>query len=95
MTFASTAALTPYFSIDAGQSAASGLPVYNAAGGMRSYGVGALARYEWSQRWATHFFVTYDRLTDAAANSPVVALARRRQSGADRPRATYAFDLGF
>jgi len=45
MTFASTAALTPYFSIDAGQSAASGLPSTMPPARMRSYGVGALARY--------------------------------------------------
>jgi len=30
--------------------------------------------------------VTYDRLTDAAANSPVVALRGDANSGADRPR---------
>lgn len=69
---ASAAATSPYFGITAAQSAASGLPVYNAGGGVRAFGAGAQARYEWSPRWATHVFVEYDRLAGAAASSPLV-----------------------
>ncbi len=36
----STAAVSPYFSITAAQSGASGLPVYNATGVFYSYGAG-------------------------------------------------------
>jgi outer membrane protein len=64
----------PYYSIDAAQSLASGLPIYSASGGLQSYGFGGLARYEWTPRWATHAFVEYSRLTDSAADSPLVTL---------------------
>jgi MipA family protein len=71
-TFASTAATSPYFSIDAVQSANSGLPVFAAKGGVRSVGAGAQARYFWTPQWATHAFVEYERLAEDAADSPLV-----------------------
>ena len=72
MTLATAAANSPYFSIDAIQSAASGLPIYSAGGGLKSVGAGAQARYFWTPQWATHVYVEYERLTDGAANSPLV-----------------------
>lgn len=71
-TLVTAAANRPYFSIDDIQSIASGLPVYSAGGGLRSVGAGAQARYFWTPQWATHVFVEYDRLTDDAADSPLV-----------------------
>ena len=72
VTFASDGAIAPYFSITGAQSAASGLPVYNAPGGLRSYGAGVQTRYEWSAQWASHVFTEYDRLAGPVANSPLV-----------------------
>ena len=72
VTFATEAATAPYFSITPEQAAASGLPFYDAKGGLQSYGVGVQARYELSSQWATHAFVEYERLADDAARSPVV-----------------------
>jgi len=72
ITFASTAATSPYFSIDPSQSAASGLPVYDAKGGVRSVGAGTQARYLWSPQLATHAFIEYERLTGDTAASPLV-----------------------
>ncbi len=72
MTLATAAALAPYFSITPTQSAASGLPVFDAKGGIRSYGAGTQARVFWSKEWATHVFVEYERLTGDAARSPLV-----------------------
>ncbi len=62
----------PYFSIDAAQSAASGLPVYQASGGLYSYGAGTQARYFWTPQWSALAFVEYERLAADAANSPLV-----------------------
>jgi MipA family protein len=72
ITLASTPATTPYFGIDAAQSAASGLPLFDAQGGVRSVGAGTQARYFWTPQFATHAFVEYERLTGDAANSPLV-----------------------
>src|SRR5689334_118906 len=71
-TLVTAAANQPYFSINDIQSIASGLPVYSAGGGLRSVGAGAQARYFWTPQVATHVFVEYDRLTDDAADSPLV-----------------------
>jgi len=71
-TLVTAAANSPYFSIDAIQSAASGLPIYSAGGGLKSVGAGAQARYFWTPQWATHVYVEYERLTDGAGNSPLV-----------------------
>jgi outer membrane protein len=72
VTLASTPAISPYFSIDAAQSAASGLPLFDAKGGVRSIGAGTQARYVWTPQWATHAFVEYERLAADAASSPLV-----------------------
>jgi outer membrane protein len=93
LSLASATANDPYFSIDAAQSAASGLPVYDAKGGVSSYGLGALARYEWSTRWATHFFVEYEQLTGSVADSPIVALRGSRNQVQTGIGITYSFDV--
>ena len=72
LTLVTAAANDPYFSITPGQSFASGLPVYNAKGGVQSFGAGVQARYRWNAVWGTHAFVEYERLTGSAANSPLV-----------------------
>jgi MipA family protein len=72
ITLASTSATTPYFSIDAAQSAASGLPLFNAKGGVRSVGAGTQARYLWTPQFATHAFIEYERLSGDVASSPLV-----------------------
>lgn len=78
VTFQSDAAVSPYFSITPAQSAGSTiaglpmLPVYEAHGGLYSYGAGTQARYFWTPQWSTLAFLEYERLTGDAANSPLV-----------------------
>lgn len=78
LTLQSAAAVVPYFSITPTQSVSSGLfgqpplPVYNASGGIYSYGAGSEVRYFWNPQWATHVFVEYERLTGSVAASPLV-----------------------
>lgn len=93
MTLVSAAYNDPYFSITALQSAASGLPIYDARGGLHSVGVGAQARYQWSPTWATHMFVEYERLTGGAANSPLVTTYGTRDQIQVGMGATYSFDM--
>lgn len=93
VTFATTAATSPYFSIDAVQSAASGLPVFAAEGGVRSVGAGAQARYFWTPQWATHAFVEYERLSDDAASSPLVTQRGSANQLTMGLGATHSFDI--
>lgn len=93
MTMATSAALDPYFSISAGQSVASGLPVYTAKGGVRSYGAGAQLRYAFNPRWETYTYVEYERLSGDAANSPLVTVRGTRDQLAAGLGLTYSFDI--
>ena len=93
LTLASAAATSPYFGITPAQSAPSGLPVYAASGGLRSFGAGAQARYEWSPHWASHIFVEYERLAGAAANSPIVTAHGARDQIQVGLGVTTSFDI--
>lgn len=68
-----------YFSIDAPGSAASGLPVFTADGGWKSYGASLLAGYDLSGDvrdggWGVYGLVSYSRLTGDAKRSPVTSI---------------------
>lgn len=93
MTLTSAAATSPYFSITTAQSAASGLPVYDAGGGLQSYGVGAQARYAWTPQWASHVFIEYARLAGDAADSPLVTQRGSRDQIQVGIGTTYSFDV--
>lgn len=93
ITLATTSATSPYFSITSAQSIASGLPVYDAKGGVRSIGAGAQARYLWTPQIGTHVFVEYERLTGDAKNSPLVALRGSPDQWTFGAGVTYAFDM--
>jgi outer membrane protein len=69
----STAAESPYFSINQAQSIASGLPAYNASGGWQAVGLGTQAKYRFTPTWATYSFVEYDKLVGSTAASPIVS----------------------
>jgi outer membrane protein len=93
VTLATTAATTPYFSVSAAQAVASGLPVYNASGGVHSYGAGAQARYQWSPQWATYVFAEYERLADGAADSPIVTQRGSANQFEVGLGVSYSFDM--
>lgn len=69
---ANAAALSPYYSITSGQSAASGLPVYSAGGGLKSWGAGAQVSYQIDPNWRSYWFLEYEQLAGDAASSPLV-----------------------
>lgn len=74
LSFATGQALQPYFGITGAQAATSIYPAYDVSGGLKSFGVGGLARYEFSNNWATHIFVEYERYAGSPANSPLVTM---------------------
>lgn len=68
-----------YFSIDAAGSAASGLPVYEAGSGWKSYGASLLGGVDLSGDvrdggWGVFGLVSYSRLTGDAKRSPVTSM---------------------
>jgi outer membrane protein len=66
------AAESPYFSVTQAQSIASGLPAYNAGGGVQAVGLGTQAKYRIDPTWATYSFIEYDKLVGPTAASPIV-----------------------
>ena len=92
-TLESTAATAPYFSVDAVQSAASGLPVFDAKGGSHSAGAGAQIRYQFDPKWEAHAYVEYDRLLGDAASSPLVAERGSPNQFSFGIGASYSFDF--
>jgi MipA family protein len=93
LSFANTAATAPYFSIDQAQSLASGLPVFDAKGGLQGTGAGTQLRYQFTPQWEAHTYVEYERLLGDTAASPLVA----QQGSANQVRiglgASYSFDF--
>ena len=68
-----------YFSIDQGGSIASGLPLFDAKSGWKSYGASLLGAVDLSGNardggWGIYGFINYSRLINDAARSPVTSL---------------------
>jgi outer membrane scaffolding protein for murein synthesis (MipA/OmpV family) len=68
-----------YFSIDQAGSIASGLPLFDAKGGWKSYGASLLGAVDLSGDardggWGIYGLINYSRLTNDAARSPVTSL---------------------
>jgi MipA family protein len=93
LTLADDRAMARYFSINPVQSLASGLPIFDAKGGLRSVGVGTQARYQWNPQWETHVYVEYERLMSDAANSPLVVQRGSPDQFTFGVGATYSFDI--
>ena len=99
VTLQSAAAVSPYFSITPTQSTFStisglpGLPVYNARGGLYSYGAGGQVEYFFNSQWATHVLMEYERLTGSAADSPLVIQRGSPNQFTFGLGATYSFNM--
>ncbi|MCW2382676.1 MULTISPECIES: MipA/OmpV family protein [unclassified Sphingobium] len=61
-----------WFGVSPAQAAASGLPVFEAKGGVQSVGAAAGLIRQLDARWSLHGYARYDRLVGDAADSPVV-----------------------
>jgi MipA family protein len=94
VSFASDDYMETYFGVDAAQSAASGLPVFGAEGGIRGAGVEAEWRYALTRRWALVGEAGYERLVGDAADSPVTEAGSANQFSASLGL-TYRFGLDF
>ncbi len=99
VTLKSAPAINPYLGITLAQSIGSvqaglpQLPVYHAGGGLYSYGAGTQLEYFINDQWAAHGFVEYERLTDSAANSPLVTQRGSVNQWTYGLGATYSFAM--
>jgi outer membrane protein len=82
-----------YFDISAVESAASGLPFYNAGAGIRTVGAGTQLIKQWTPQWATHAFLEYDRLVGDAADSPLFSIRGTPDQFTIGAGFAYSFDI--
>ena len=64
--------MNEYFGVDSSDAASSGLPFYEADGGIKDYGLGLTANYKFSKTWGLIAGFNYYRLTGDAEDSPIV-----------------------
>ena len=92
-TWKSTKATAPYFGVDAVQSVASGLPMYDAKGGAHSVGFGGQISYRINPQWEVHAYVEYEKLLGDAADSPLVKLRGSSNQTTIGLGTSYSFDF--
>jgi outer membrane scaffolding protein for murein synthesis (MipA/OmpV family) len=92
-TWKSTKAVAPYFGVDAVQSLASGLPVFEAKGGAHSVGFGSQVTYRINPQWEVRAYVEYEKLLGAAADSPLVTRRGSSNQTTVGLGASYSFDF--
>lgn len=92
-TWKSTKAVAPYFGVDAVQSLASGLPVFDARGGAHSVGFGSQVTYRINPQWEVRAYVEYEKLLGDVANSPLVTLRGSSNQTTVGLGASYSFDF--
>lgn len=83
-----------YYGVTPQQALSSGLPVYNASAGVRSYGAGSMVKYNWNEAWSTMGFVEYQRLAGAAADSPVIDVHGTHDQVTVGLGLSYSFTIG-
>lgn len=83
-----------YFGVTPSQAAGSGLPVYDAGGGVNSYGFGALGIIPLDRdfKWSLVTFAGYDRLAGDSGDSPLVILRGDADQFSAGLFLNYAFD---
>jgi len=92
-TWESAKAVSPYFSIDAAQAAATGLSMFDAKGGAHSAGAGAQVKYRIDPQWEVHSYIEYERLLGDAAKSPIVTARGSVNQTTVGIGASYSFDF--
>ena len=83
--------MTAFFGVNAFQSKASGLPVYNPSAGFKDVYIGATAAVDLSDRWTLILIGRYAHLIGDAADSPIVETASQFYGGA---ALSYKFSIG-
>jgi outer membrane protein len=81
-----------YFSVAPADSAPSGLPAYDAGGGIHAVGATATFLTQLSPQWGLYAYAKYDRLTGDAADSPLVLAYGSRDQLSGGLALSYTFE---
>jgi outer membrane protein len=80
-----------WFSVAPADSAPSGLPAFDAGGGIQAYGATGSAIVQISGQWGLSAYAKYDRLTGDAADSPIVLAYGSRDQFSGGLALTYTY----
>jgi len=83
-----------YFGVTPPVSAATGLPVFDADGGVHAIGVVAGLTHMFGRNWGVYGYAGYDRLVGDAADSPIVRAFGSRDQYSAGLGLFYSFDVG-
>jgi outer membrane scaffolding protein for murein synthesis (MipA/OmpV family) len=83
-----------YFSVTPAVAAATGLPAFNAGGGIHAVGVIAGLKYKFDRNWGLYTYAGYDRLIGDAADSPIVRNFGSRDQLSGGIGIFYSFNAG-
>lgn len=83
-----------WFSVAPADSIPSGLPAFDADGGIQAYGATASFLTQFSKRWGVTTYAKYDRLTGDAADSPIVRTYGSRDQFSFGAALMYTFGPG-
>jgi outer membrane scaffolding protein for murein synthesis (MipA/OmpV family) len=92
VTLADNRYMDAYFSLTPGDAARSGLPVYDAKGGVQMVGATVGVLRQLNDRWGVSGYAKYDRLVADAADSPVVGAFGSRNQFSAGAALSYTFD---
>lgn len=81
------------YGVSAADAAVSGLTPFVPKAGVRTYGAGSQARYQWSENWTTSAFIEATWLAGSAADSPFVADRGSRDQVTAGVGFTYSFGV--
>ncbi len=84
-----------YFSVSDEAAAANGrVATYRAQGGIKSFGLGAAARYDWTTRLSTTAYARWMHLAGSAGNSPITRMLGSKEQLSFGVIAAWSFDVG-
>ena len=83
-----------YYSVTPADAIASGLPVYDAGGGVQSVGATTGFIKQLSEHWGIYTYAKYERLIGDAADSPVIAAYGSKDQFYGGLAVTYTFNGG-
>ncbi|PCD03894.1 hypothetical protein COC42_06085 [Sphingomonas spermidinifaciens] len=92
LTLADDRYMNAYFGVSPGDAARSGLPIYDAGGGVQAVGATVGVLRQLNDRWGISGYAKYDRLTGDAGDSPVVAAFGSRNQVSGGLALSYTFD---
>jgi outer membrane protein len=81
-----------YFSVAPADSAASGLPAYDAGSGIHAVGANATFLTQLSPQWGLYAYAKYDRMTGDGADSPIVRTYGSRDQVSGGVALSYTFE---